>query len=172
MLGRRWSAIGEALSSENLPEVSVTFWCKDYFSYRHVVSEVTRHPYGVTSPRASDSTALDASPDYYVNVDGEADGNLEDLNVVDDPLEHTVLKMKYTELQEACRRADVVVSPSMVNVVGFAAGRVTVIVASRFSSNDLFRRPAEVYEFQTKYDGLVLQLNSMSSEGDTFRPLA
>lgn len=55
------------------------------------------------------SPGVHSSPDYYVNVDGEADWNLADVNPSDEPLDHTVLRTKLSELQDACRRVDLVV---------------------------------------------------------------
>lgn len=50
----------------------------------------------------------------YVDVDGEDEWDVADLNVVEGPSDHTVFNTKFTELQETCRRSDVAVSSSIV----------------------------------------------------------
>lgn len=52
--------------------------------------------FGAISPSVPDSL------DHCVNADGEADQNLADLNASCQPLDHTALKTKLTELQNAC----------------------------------------------------------------------
>lgn len=94
------------------------------------------------SPQAGSSGAAVASPEFHVDADGDTDWDLADLKAADEPLEYTVLKTKFTELQEACGRADVVASSFMIDVVDLALGCVSVRVAG-------------VSELQVKYDCLT-----------------
>lgn len=106
----------------------------------------------VPLPCASSPDAFISSSDYYVGVDGTADWDLEDLNAADKVLQNTFLKTKFSELQKARRRADVVVRSSKVDVADFSFGRVTATFASDVSSNGLLRRTAKLSEFQMKRD--------------------
>lgn len=74
-----------------------------------------------------------ASPEYYDDVDGEADSDLEGKNAADELLQHTVLKLRFTKLRNACRRAHVFIFSAMNDVVDFVFRRVLAPVAGAFS---------------------------------------
>lgn len=86
----------EFFLSENFPELSITGFSKDYFSYRNVVLAVARYRVEVPSPPASGMDALASSHDYYVSANGECVCDPADLNSTDESLKHTVLKTTIT----------------------------------------------------------------------------
>lgn len=88
------------------------------------------------------------SPNYFFDVDGEADWDLSDVNAPTQPMEHTVLKPRLTAIQETFRRDDVVGLRSMIDVVGFVPGRVLAPVPSEVSSNDALWHIAEVSDLK------------------------
>lgn len=59
---------------------------------------------------------------------------------MDESLKHTVLKEKFIELQEACRRSDVAPPSFTVDVVDFGLLRVLALVADDVSSSNELRR--------------------------------
>lgn len=73
-----------------------------------------RYRGGVLSLQANDSGSPATSLGYYVPVNGKADLDLANINVADGPLEYTVLRTKLTEVQEACRPADIAVPSSII----------------------------------------------------------
>lgn len=99
------------------------------------------------SPMANDSNVPATSRDYYFDVDGKADVNLADLEAADEPLIHTVLMARVTELQEECSRADVAV-PSIVDVVNFVLERFSAPTAGDVSSTDALRRTGRESKLQ------------------------
>lgn len=107
-----------------------------YLDRRDADVAVSHHLGDVLSPGANGPGVPD-SLDYYEDVDGEANLNLAGLNASDEPLHHTFLKTKLIEPQDVCRRADVVVTSSMLVVVDFALARVSVPLASEASASDL-----------------------------------
>lgn len=119
--------------------------------------------------RGSDPGGPATSSGYYVDVDGEASWDLASLNGADEPMDHTVLKSMFTELQEVCRRANVGVPWSMIDVVDLALRRVSAFVAGDVFSNDLRRRNAKIVKFQVRYDRPVAKLSRVSSDCDTWR---
>lgn len=78
---------------------------------------------------------------------------------------------KLTKLQEACRRVDVAVPWSKIDVVGFAFGRVSAVVFGHTSSNDALRRTTEVSGLQNNYARLAAQFSSVTIECGTWRLL-
>lgn len=82
-----------------------------------------------------------------------------------------MLKTKFTELQKAFRRADVLASSSMIDVVYFAFGHVSAPDATEVSFSDALRRTVEVFEFKIKYDRPAALLSSVTSECGTWRSL-
>lgn len=74
-------------------------------------------------------------------------------------LEHSVLKMKLTQLQEACHRADVSALLCMIDVIDFVLRRFSAVIAGGISLSGALRRTAEESELQTKFDRLVADLN-------------
>lgn len=112
------------------------------------------------------------SPGNYVDVDGEAERDLADLNAAKEPLGHTILKTKLTELQEACRRVEDAVSSSMIDVVDFAFWRVLAVAVNNTFSNDVLWRTAEVCKLQIDCDRLTAQMSSSTPEWDTWRSSA
>lgn len=93
-----------------------------FFRYHDDRPELGRHRSDVTSPQAIDSGVHATSPDYYIDLDCKTDWDLPELNSVGEPSEHTVLKTKFTELQEACCPAGAFVFSSIVDVADFALG--------------------------------------------------
>lgn len=87
-------------------------------------------------------------------------------------MKDTVLKTKLTERQEGCRRKDVTVSSSMVDVLDIAIGHVLAPAAGDVSSNDPLLLDAEMPEEQMNYRLLGAQLTCMNSESNTWRSLA
>lgn len=104
----------------------------------------------VSSPQVSDLGAPAASPEYYVDMDGEADWDLVNLNAADEQFAYISLKAKFTELQEACGRAEVVDRLSTMNVVDFALGRTSAPVAGDANCVDLLPRNADVSDLQLR----------------------
>lgn len=99
-------------------------------------------------------------------MDGETDCDLANLYVADEPLECIGLKSRFTELQKACRSADVAVPSSMIDVADFVLGQFLAFIAGDvfFCANEAFRRSAEVFNLQMKYVRIVAQLSSVTSE--------
>lgn len=62
---------------------------------------------------------------------------------MDELLYHTFLKMKFTELQEACRSTDVAARLSIEDVTDFKLARVSAPVAGNVFSNEALRRTAQ-----------------------------
>lgn len=58
------------------------------------------------------------------------------MDAADEPLEHVVLKTKFTELDGACRCAEGVVPYSMIDVADFVLARVSAPGSCKVSSND------------------------------------
>lgn len=102
-------------------------------------------------------------------MDGEADGNLANLNPAKEPMEQTGLSTKLIELQEKSRRVDVAVSLLVVNVLASFLGLILAVVATYTSLNKALRRTAEVFELQFKGNCLAGQLSRVTSECDTGR---
>lgn len=130
------------------------------------------HSGEVPSHQTSDPALPAASTDYFVDVDGETDWDLTNMNAADERCKHTVLMTKFTVLEEAFRCSDVTVPFSMTDVVDLALGCVSAPGAGDVSSKHALRRNSEVYEPQIKYDLPVAQLSSVSSECGTARLLA
>lgn len=63
-------------------------------------------------------------------------------------MKHTVLKTKLTGLQEKCHCADGFVILFNIDVVYFALGRVSALLAGAFSSYNSLERGAEMYKVQ------------------------
>lgn len=72
--------------------------------YRHSESAVEHYRGKVPSRQANEPGATSTSANNYINVGREADWEIAGLSAAKEPLERTVLKTKYTELQKACRR--------------------------------------------------------------------
>lgn len=98
-------------------------------------SAVARYRGEATSPQENDLGAPATFLDYYFNVDSEAEWDLADSNMADEPLKHTVLKTKFTDLQEACRQADVFGPSSILEVVHIAPELVSAPVPGAVFSN-------------------------------------
>lgn len=109
---------------------------------------------------------------YCVGSGGKANRDLADLNVVVDTLKTIVLKTNVMELHESCRRADGVVRSSWTDVGDFVLGRVPASVGGNVFSRNALRRTAKVFKLQKKYDGLVQQLCSVTSEYGTWHSMA
>lgn len=133
MLRQERESDGELLPSDSFREAIVTWLLQDVFSYRDDKSEVARYCDEVSLPQANSSGAIPTSPDYYVDVRGEANWYLAELNAVDEPSRRIVWTTEFTELQDACRRADVFASSSRKDVLYFARGPVSALVTSEIS---------------------------------------
>lgn len=99
-------------------------------------------------------------------------GDLVNLNSAENSFDHTVLRTKFTELQEPCRCAEICAALSTIDVFNFALARVSAPVAGETLYNDALQRTAGVSELQMMYDRHVLQMVSVKSERGTSRPLA
>lgn len=93
------------------------------------------------------------------------------MNAADEPLEHTHFKTTFTELQEACVRADGDVHSSTIEVIDFAFRSVLAFVAGDTSSTNPLRHNAEMSELQMIYDRVLAQSISVSSQCDIRRLL-
>lgn len=151
--------------------VSVTWLWEDYLHFSDAVSAVLRYRSEVPVLRASEPDGPAVSPDFYVYEDGEADWDAADVNAAYEPSEHTVLKTKFTELQDACCLDDVAVYLFMIDVVYLGLEPVTALIAGGDSSIDLCRRTVEVSELELKYDRVVAQLTSVTPDCETLRSL-
>lgn len=81
----------EAVSSETLPEVPV-LWLSDQMNFHLRTAEVlVSHHRGEISLPGAIIPGVPDSFDYYVDVESEANWNIADLNVSDQPLDHTIL---------------------------------------------------------------------------------
>lgn len=67
-----------------------------------------------------------------------------------EPLEHTVLETKFTEIQEACLRADVVIHTCMIDAFHFVSGCVSVPVDGEVSLINAICHTVEVSELEAK----------------------
>lgn len=83
-----------------------------------------------------------------------------------------ILKTKFPESEEACRRADVVVTSSVMDVIDLVLGPLSVSVDGNVSSNSSLRHAAEVSNLGVKYDFLAEQLSSANLDCGTYRSLA
>lgn len=120
MLRRERGTDVEMLPSEILPESFVTWSSDKYFRSRHAVLAEMHHLGEIKSPQASDMGVLATSPDYYVDMDGESLWDFVNLDVVDkSPLEHTVMKAKFTKLPVACLLSDITVHSFVIDVIDF-----------------------------------------------------
>lgn len=81
-------------------------------------------------------------------MDGEADWDFTKVNAANEALEHTVLNMKFTDLQEMCFLADVVAPWSMKDVFEFALERVSITIFCGVSSNVALQHTGEVFGLQ------------------------
>lgn len=124
VLSQERGTAGEFLLSETLQEVVATRLLKRHFCNREPVSAVARHRGEVPLPQANDSGAHATSPAYYVDMNGEVDWDLADLNAADALLERSVLKTNITQGQVACGHADVIIPLPMTDLVDFARWRV------------------------------------------------
>lgn len=106
---------------------------------------MARYRGDVSSPRAND-LGSPTSLDFRVDLDGKVNRDVAKLNTAEEPLEHAVLNIKLTELQEPCRRLDVAALLSMIDVTDFAAKAVTAVAAGNTSFNDALRGAAEFSE--------------------------
>lgn len=107
----------------------------------------------------SDVGVPNTSPDFYVDFNGDADWDSTNLNAADLPLQHTVVKTKFTELQEACDSAKLTILWSMIDVVDFGFGCISALAAGLVFSNDSLRRSAKISKLQMKYECHVVQLS-------------
>lgn len=98
------------------------------------------------SLQANDLGAPVTSTGYCVDVEGEADGDPADLNTANEPLEHTILTTKITEQQEACRRVQVAVPLSMIDVADFSLPGFSAVVSADTSFTDGLRHTAKELE--------------------------
>lgn len=133
---------------------------------------MARYHEHVPSPQANDLVLFSTSPEYYVQVDGEADWNLADLNAAKVPFGHTVSRKTSTELQEASRRPDFAFISLTVDVVDFALDRTFTPVAGHVTSGSSFWCIFEFSEMQVKNDQSVAQLRSAIMKCDARRSLA
>lgn len=163
MLGTKRGTDKEVLRSETIAKISATWFSEDHFSFCDAESAVARYSGEALSPQANDTDAPDTVPHKYVDVNGETNWNLANLNAAHELLQETVLNTADTELQAACRRASVAFPTSIIEVVYFSVGRVSVPVAREVLYDDCFRLTTEVSEVQVKYDCLAVQLSSVAS---------
>lgn len=96
-----------------------------------------------------------SSLDYYVSVEVDAEPNPEHLNAAEGPLDHTKFLTKMTDLPYACRRANVLPSSSMINVVYCGLMRILLPVAGDVSSSPSSWRSAIVPDLQGRKYRLV-----------------
>lgn len=155
VLGRERGTDGELLSLKTLPELTFTWSSEKYFRYRNSESALAHSRGEVPSPDVNDPGAPAISPDYYVDVERRAEGDFADLFAAAKPPEHTVLKIKATDLHDACRYVDVAEPSSKIDVVDYALGLVSVSAPGGTSSNSGVQRTTEVFELQIKYDHLA-----------------
>lgn len=90
-----------------------------------------------------------SSPDYCIDVDGKAKWHFAVSNATDQPLNHTLLKTKFTELRDVCCRAYVGVLSSMIDVVDSARAHILAFVAVDKSVSNPLWRNVDVSEFKT-----------------------
>lgn len=105
---------------------------------------MARYRNDVPSPQVPDFTALETFRDHYVDVDSKADWALSNVNAAEEPLQHSLLMTKLPYLNWTCRRVDISVSSSNMDVVDFSFRRVPASDASDVFTNDAFRCTAEV----------------------------
>lgn len=124
---------------------------------------VVRYLGEIPSSIPSDLYATCDSADYYFDVDCEANGDLFGIVVEVEPVQNTVFMTKFIDLQELLGGADVDGTKSMLRVVNFFYGRLTVSTAGYFLFNDTSQPTAEVAKEQFKDSFLVAQLSSVTS---------
>lgn len=114
-----------------------------------------------------------------VDLDVEAEWKIAHMMAVDEPLNHTVSKTKFTDLQERSRWVNATDSPCRRYLSffydkrsWFHFARFSAPIAGYIYSNDPLKHHAEMSEVQIKYDHLVAQLRTVTSECDTWRSLA
>lgn len=142
---------------------------KDYFRYCDDKSAARRYRGEASSTQATEPVVLGTSPNYCVDVDGEGDWALPNLNAVDEQFDRTVLMTKFAKQQGACRCEDVVVPLSMMYVVSSVLGRLPDSVAGNVFSNAAMWRNAEVSQLEMSYNRLVAHLRVATLECDTWR---
>lgn len=133
----------EGCTVGNSFEGVTTLLSEDFLRYRDAASAMTRYRGEIPSLQANKSGTPATSSNYYVDVDGKADWEFPDLHAAEEPLEHTLLETKHTELQEAYRRIDFVLSSSILDEVYFSFGCITAPGAKHTSSNDTLRHNTE-----------------------------
>lgn len=119
----------ELLPSKAILKAIGTWWSADFFCYRYAESAVPRYRGEVPSLLKTDLDVLATSPDCCIDVHCKANWGLVDLDVMDEPLERSFSKTKFTKVQEALGRANVPGPSSMVDVVAFALENVSASIA-------------------------------------------
>lgn len=80
--------------------------------------------------------------------------------------------MFLTERQEACRRADVTVPLSLIDIVDFALGRFFPFTDRNACSNNPLQREAEISEIKMEYGRFVPRLSNVNLDCNTWHSLA
>lgn len=148
VLGQKQSINGEVLRSDYFPELNFPWLSQDHFCYSDVLLAVQRYLGEAPSTHATDPGVPASSPDSYIDVDGESGWDLKNLIAMEVRLEHTVLKTKFTELQEACLYGDFLVPSSVEEVDKFSLARMSALVAGDLFSDGSLRRNTEVSDLQ------------------------
>lgn len=121
----------------------------------------------VSLPQHSEPGGAATASNYYVDFDGKANQYFADLNATHESLKYTVLKTKFTEVQERYLRADVVASSIIYDVADSTFEEVLAPATRDHSSNDLLRCDAKRFEVRMRYTHLVARLNSWTLKCDT-----
>lgn len=169
VLSRIRSLNEEELLLKNFLKLHVAWLLEDHLHYCEAVFAMAQFCGEVTLSQASSLCAPATSPDYYVDVDGEAKWSFANLNAVDEPLNHTALKKTFQEQQEACHRAYVVAPSSLIDVASFAIGCVPASVLGDILSKYPPQGDTEASELQVVYDRLVAQLSNLNLQYDPWR---
>lgn len=135
---------GKLLQTKIPPKFTGTWFSEDWSYYCDTQAFVVRYRCEDPLPQANDLSGRFTTPDSYLHVDGEAELYLADLYTDDSRKKIPCLKTKLTASKQACRRPDIVFSPSMTDLFYFAFGRFSASVAGKGFSNALLRRNAEM----------------------------
>lgn len=101
-------------------------------------------------------------------MDGEADRDHADVNAAEELLKHTVWKKKLKEVQKVCRRVNVAVLFSRMDVVDLALKSISAIVAGAPSCNDELQCFTKMSESQIEGKCLGVQRSNVTLGSGTW----
>lgn len=171
VLSRKLGVDAEVVLSETPPEVLVAWLSDRYFHSRDAEVTVMHRREEVLSPGVM-RPGVPVFLDHFIDNLDEADWNLKDSNAIDQPLHHTAMKTKLTELQDACCYADVIVSSPVLDVVNRAFARVPALLVDETCLREPAHHHANFNEHSAKFKCLLEILQNFNSQCDTWQMLA